>query len=107
MRTQSLHACWHTPPMAEQPGMTQERLQTSWYAAHQSSCSSSFALQPHLLRYDTGIESREQLGQVVHVDAQLTPSRLLRCSTDGGAAGHGPAAPPDQLAHSASLGLVI
>ena len=67
MRRRSLHACWHTPPMPEQPGMTQQRLQTSWYTAHQPSCSSSFALQRHLLRYDTGIESREQLGQVVHV----------------------------------------
>ena len=93
--------------MAEQPGMTQQRLQTSWYTAHHSSCSSSFALQRHLLGYGTGIGSREQLGQVVHVDAQLKPARLLRCSTDGRAAGHGPAAPPDQLARSASLVLVI
>ena len=95
--------------MAEQPGMAQQRLQTSCYTAHHSSCSSSFALQRHLLRYDTGIESREQLGQVVvvHVNAQLKPSRLLRYSTDGGAAGHGPAAPPDQLAYSASVVLLI
>ena len=93
--------------MAEQPCMAQQRLQTSWCTAHHSSCSSSFALQRHLLRYDTGIESREQLGQVVHVNAQLKPARLLRCSTDGRAAGHGPAAPPDQLARSASLVLLI
>ena len=93
--------------MAEQPGTAPERLQTGWYTVHQSSCSSSFALQRHLLRYDTGIESREQLGQVVHVNAQLKPARLLRCSTDGRAAGHGPAAPPDQLASSASLVLVV
>ena len=93
--------------MAEQPCTARHRLQTSWYAAHQSSCSSSFALQRHLLGYDLGIGSREQLGQVVHVDAQLKPARLLRCSTDGRAAGHGPAAPPDQLARSASLVLLI
>ena len=47
------------------------------------------------------------LGRVVHVDAQLQRVRLLRCSTDGRAAGHGPAAPPDQLARSASLVLLI
>ena len=87
--------------------MAHQRLQTSWHTAHHSSCSSSFALQRHLLGYGTGIGSREQLGQVVHVDAQLKPARLLRCSTDGRAAGHGPAAPPDQLARSASLVLVI
>ena len=93
--------------MTEQPGTAQQRLQTSWCTAHQPSWSSSFALQRHLLRYDTGIESREQLGQVVHVNVQLKPSRLLRYSTDGRAAGHGPAAPPDQLAHSASVVLLI
>ena len=93
--------------MAEQPGMAQQRLQTSWHTAHHSAWSSSFALQRHRLGYGTGIGSREQLGQVVHVDAQLKPARLLRCSTDGRAAGHGPAAPPDQLARSASLVLVI
>ena len=94
--------------MAEQPGMAQQRLQTSGHAAHPSPCSSSFALQRRLLGYDCfGIESREQLGQVVHVGAQLKPARLLRCSTDGRAAGHGPAAPPDQLARSASLVLLI
>ena len=93
--------------MAGQPGMTQQRLQASWCTAHHSSCSSSFALQRHLLRYDTGIESREQLGQVVHVNAQLKRARLLRCSTDGRAAGHGPAAPPHQLPRSASVVMVI
>ena len=93
--------------MAEQPGMAQQRLQTSWHAAHHSSCSSSVALQRHLLGYGTGIESREQLGRVVHVDAQLQRVRLLRCSTDGRAAAHGPAAPPDQLACSTSLVLLI
>ena len=93
--------------MAEQPGMAQQRLHTSWHAAHHSSWSSSFALQRHLLGYGTGIERCEQLGQVVHVDVQLKPARLLWCSTDGRAAGHGPAAPPDQLAHSASLVLLI
>ena len=93
--------------MAGQPGMARQRLQTSWHTAHHSSWSSSFALQRHLLGYGTGIGSREQLGQVVHVDAQLKPARLLRCSTDGRAAGHGPAATPHQLAHSASLVLVI
>ena len=67
MRSRSLHACWHAPRMAEQPGTAQQRLQTSWYTAHHSSRSSSFALPRRLLRYDTGIESREQLGQVVHV----------------------------------------
>ena len=88
--------------------MAQQRLQTSWQAAHHSSWSSSFALQRHLLGYDTAIESREQLvHMVVHVDAQLKPSRLLACSTDGRAAGHDPAAPPDQLVHSAPLVLVV
>ena len=94
--------------MAEQPGVAQQRLHTSWHAAPHSSWSSSFALQRHLLGYDLGIESREQqLGQVVHVDAQLKLARLLRCSTDGRAAGHDPAAPPHQLARSASLVLLI
>ena len=87
--------------------MAQHRLQTSWCTVHQSVCSSSFALQRHLLGYGTGIGSREQLGQVVHVNAQLKPARLLRCSTDGTAAEHGPAATPHQLACSASLVLVI
>ena len=65
--------------MAEQPGMARQRLQTSWCTAHHSSCSSSFALKRHLLRYDTGIESRDQLvHMVVHVDAQLKLSHLLR-----------------------------
>ena len=64
--------------MAEQPGTTQQRLQTSWCTVHHSSCSSSFALQQHLLGYGTGIESLDQLGQVVHVDAQLKLSHLLR-----------------------------
>ena len=73
--------------MAGQPGMAQQRRQTSWHAAHHSSRSSSFALQRHLLGYGTGIGSREQLGQVVHVDAQLKRARLLQCSTDGRAAG--------------------
>ena len=93
--------------MSEQPGTAQQRLQTSWYTAHHSSWSSSFALQRHLLGYGTGIESREQLGQVVHVNAQLKPARLLAWSSDVRAAGHGPAATPDQLVHSASLVLVI
>ena len=93
--------------MAEQPGTAQQRLQTSWCTVHHSSCSSSFALQRHLLGYDTGIESREQLGQVVHVNVQLKPARLLPYSTNGRAAGHGPAAPPHQLARSASLVLLI
>ena len=93
--------------MAEQPGTAQQRLQTSWHAAHQLSCSCTVALQRHLLGYGTGIGSREQLGQVVHVDVQLKPARLLWCSTDGRAAGHGPAATPDQLVHSASAVLVI
>ena len=93
--------------MAEQPGMAQQRLQTSWQAAHHSSWSSSFALQRHLLGYGTGIERCEQLGHVVHVDVQPKPARLLWCSTDGSAAGHGPAAPPDQLAHSAPVVVVI
>ena len=75
--------------------------------AHHSSCSSSVALQRHLLGYGTGIESREQLGRVVHVDAQLQRARLLRCSTDGRAAGHGSAAPPHELTRSASLVLRI
>ena len=88
--------------------MAPQRLHTSWHAAHQSVCSSSFALQLRSTRVrDLGIESREQLGQVVHVDAQLKPARLLRCSTDGRAAGHGPAAPPDQLARSASVVLLM
>ena len=93
--------------MAEQPGMARQRLHTSWCTAHQPSWSSSFALQRHLLRYDTGIGSRDQLGQVVHVDAQLKLSHLLWCSTDGRAAGHDPAATPDQLVHSASLGMSV
>ena len=57
--------------------------------------------------YETGIESREQLGRWVHVDARLEHPRLLRYSTDGRAVGHGPAAPPGQLLCSASLVLVI
>ena len=65
--------------MSEQPGTTHEQLQTSWYTAHQSSWSSSVALQRHLLGYGTGIGSCEQLGQVVHVDAQLKPAHVL-CS---------------------------
>ena len=93
--------------MAEQPGMARQRLQTSCHTVHHSSCSSSFALQRRPLGYDLGIDSREQLGQVVHVDAQLTRACLLRYSTDGRAAGHGPAATPDQLPHSASLVLLI
>ena len=161
--------------MAGQPGTTQQRLQASWCTVHHSSCSSSVALQRHLLRYDTGIESRDQLVHggargcaveavtlaavlhrwqgsrawpssasrpagaqrttrhdrlasrcsgiysgttrasravisscmVVHVDAQLKLSHLLPCSTDGRAAGHGPAAPPDQLVHSAPLGMTV
>ena len=87
--------------------MAQQRLQTSWNAADHSYSLSSFALERHLLRYGTGIWSREQLGQVVHVDAQLKTARLLRCSTAGRAAGHGPAAPANQLGRSASLVLVI
>ena len=94
--------------MAGQPGTTQQRLQTSWCTVHHSSCSSSAALQRHLLRYDTGIESRVISScMVVHVDAQLKPARLLRCSTDGSAAGHGPAATPDQLLHSTPLAVLI
>ena len=93
--------------MAEQPGTAQQRLQTSWLAAHHSSCSSSVALQRHLRGYDTGIESREQLGQVVHVNVQAKPARLLAYSTDGRAAGHDPPATPVQLAHSASAVLII
>ena len=93
--------------MAEQPGMARQRLQTSWCTVHHSACSSSVALQPHLLRYDTGIESREQLGQVVHANAQATPARLLAYSTDGSTVVHDPAATPDQLARSASLVLLI
>ena len=161
--------------MAGQPGTTQQRRQTSWCTVHHSSCASSVALQRHLLRYDTGIESRDQLVHggargcaveaftlakvihrwqgsrarpssasrpagaqcitrpahlasrcssiysgtarasrasisscmVVHVDAQLKLSHLLRCSTDGRAAGHDPAATPYQLARSAAVVLVI
>ena len=52
-------------------------------------------------------EPYEQLVQVVHVDAQLKPARLLWYCIDGGAVGHGPAATPDQLARSASLVMVI
>ena len=61
MRKRSVHACCGAPPMAEQPGVAQQRLQTSWHAAHHSSWSSSFALQRHLLGYDLGIGSRERL----------------------------------------------
>ena len=93
--------------MAEQPGPAQQRLQTSWHAAHPSSCSSSVALLRHLLGYGTGIESREQLGRVVHVDAQLQHPRLLRYSTEGRAVGRVPPAPPGQLARSASVVLVM
>ena len=107
MRSCSVYACCGAPPMAEQPGMAQQRLQTSWHAAHHSSCSSSFALQRHLLGYGTGIERCEQLGQVVHVDVRLKHPRCLRCSTDGRAAGRGPAPPPDQLACSASAVLLM
>ena len=77
MHKRSLHTCWHSPAMSEQPGTAQPRLQTSWYTAHHSSWSSSFALQRHLLGYGTGIESREKLRHVVHVNAQLKPERLL------------------------------
>ena len=63
--------------MAEQPGAAHQRRQTSGHAAQQSSWSSSFALQRHLLGYGTGIESREKLRHVVHVNAQLKPARLL------------------------------
>ena len=59
MRSRSLHACCGAPPMAGQPGMAQQRLQTSCQAAHHSSWSSSFALQRRLLGYDTGLESRD------------------------------------------------
>ena len=69
--------------------------------------SSTVALQRHLLGYGTGIESREKLGQVVHVNAQLKPARLLAWSSDVGAAGHGPAPTPDQLVHSASVGMTV
>ena len=57
--------------------------------------------------YETGIESREQLGRVVHVDVRLKHPRLARYSTDGRAVGHVPAAPPRQLARSASVVLVM
>ena len=93
--------------MAEQSGTSRQRLHASWHAAHQSSWSSSFALQRHLLGYGTGIGSREQLGQVVHVNAQAKPARLLAYSTDGSTVAHGLAATPDQLARSASLVLLI
>ena len=93
--------------MAEQPGMAQQRLHTSWHTDHHSSCSSSFALQRHPLRYDTGIESREQLGQVGSVHGKLMTERMLRGTTEGRAAGQDPAATPDQLGHSASLVLLI
>ena len=93
--------------MPEQPGMAQHRLQTSWYAAYHSSWSSSVALQRHLLGYGTAIGRCEQLGQVVHVNAQLKPARLLAWSSDVRAAGHGPAATSDQLVRSAPLVLVI
>ena len=93
--------------MSEQPGTAQQRLQTSWYPAHLPSWSSRLALQRHLLGYGAGIESREKLRQVVHVDAQLKPARLLAWSSDVRAAGHGPAATPDQLVRSAPLVLVI
>ena len=62
--------------MAEQPGTAPERLQTGWYTVHQSSCSSSFALQRHLLGYGAGIESREQLGPVSYT--HLTLPTILR-----------------------------
>ena len=57
--------------------------------------------------YETGIESREQLGRWVHVAVRLAPPHLLRYSTDGSAVGHGPPAPPRQLARSASVVLVM
>ena len=63
------------------------------------------AAQP--LMYEMGIESREQLGRWVHVDARLEHPRWLRYSTDGRAVGHVPAAPPGQLARSASVVLVM
>ena len=65
------------------------------------------AAAAHPLMYETGIESREQLGRVVHVDVRLKHPRLLRYSTDGRAVGHVPAAPPGQLARSASVVLVM
>ena len=61
-----------------------------------------------MFMYETGIESREQLVDgVVLVDVRLKHPRLLRYSTDGRAVGHVPAAPPGQLARSASVVLVM
>ena len=57
--------------------------------------------------YETGIESREQLAKVVHVDVRLKHPRLLRYSTDGSAVGHVPAPRAGQLARSASVVLVM
>ena len=65
------------------------------------------AAAAHPLMYETGIESRDQLGQVVHVDVQLKHPRLRRYSTDGRAVGHVPAAPPGHLARSAPVVLVV
>ena len=92
--------------------MAQQRLQTSWYTAHHSSCSSSFALLRCSGIYSSTAQASRAVrssrtGVVVRVNAQLKRACLLRCSTDGGAAAHGPAAAPDQLARSASLVLVI
>ena len=93
--------------MAEQSGTARPRLQTSWHAAHQSYSSYTIALKRHRLGYVLGIGSRSQLEMAVHVEVQLKPAHLQRYSTDGRAVGHGAAATPDQLTHSASVVLVI
>ena len=94
--------------MAVQSGAGEQRDRLSSPAPRRSAWSWSIAPQRHIkLMYQTGIESREQLGRVVHVDVRLKHPRLLRYSTDGRAVGHVPAAPPGQLARSASVVLVM
>ena len=58
--------------MAEQSGTAQQRIRASSHAAHPSPWSRSIAPQRHI-HSGTRWASRdaEQLGQVVHVDAQL------------------------------------
>ena len=63
--------------MSGQPGTTQQRLQAGWHAVHQPWWPSIIALQQHPSWHGTGIERREQLGRVMHVDVQLKPAQLL------------------------------
>ena len=86
--------------------MTMKRLQASWHAVHHSYWSASFALRRRGNRTTCGLERPSAACQGMHVGVHLKPPRVLRCSTDGRAAGHGRGATPGRLACSASLALV-